>query len=188
MLRSSVSMRDVTSSNFGLLIAYLLPGFTALWGASYFSPVLRVWLLGSDTDPPTLGGFLYVTLASLAAGLTVSTVRWMVIDSIHHATGIPRPRWDFGTFQKSIEAYGTLTENHYRYYQFYANMLISLAFAYAARCASVGFRSPALGWMDAGFILLMIVLFAGSRDTFRKYHARLDQILVHAAPAQHPPS
>ena len=85
-------MKEVSTSNFGLLIAFVLPGFTALWGAAYISPVLRSWLVGSGMTGPTVGGFLYVTLASVAAGLTVSTVRWAVIDTIHHWTGLTQPQ------------------------------------------------------------------------------------------------
>jgi len=63
---------------------------------------------------------------SLNDGLTVSTVRWMLIDTLHHLTGVPRPRWDFSLLQRHIDAYEALTENQYRYYQFYANMLTAL--------------------------------------------------------------
>ena len=73
-------MRDVTNNNFGLLIAYVLPGLTALWGAAHFSPTLRFWLAASPSELPTVGGFLYVTLGSVAAGMTVSTVRWLIVD------------------------------------------------------------------------------------------------------------
>lgn len=31
-------LKDLSSANFGLVIADLLPGFIALWGASYFPP------------------------------------------------------------------------------------------------------------------------------------------------------
>ena len=35
--RYPVTMKDVTSSNFGLLIAYVLPGFIVLWGMEPYS-------------------------------------------------------------------------------------------------------------------------------------------------------
>ncbi|OGJ64555.1 hypothetical protein A3C37_02130 [Candidatus Peribacteria bacterium RIFCSPHIGHO2_02_FULL_53_20] len=44
-------MKEVSSSNFGLLIAFLLPGFAVLWGASYFSETVALWLSGSGTTP-----------------------------------------------------------------------------------------------------------------------------------------
>ena len=80
-------MKDVSPGNFGVLIAFVLPGFVVLWGVSYFSATVRLWLSGAGTTP-TIGGFMFGTLASVAAGVTVSTVRWLVIDKIHHWTGI----------------------------------------------------------------------------------------------------
>jgi hypothetical protein len=170
-------MRDVTSHNFGLLIAYVLPGVTTLWGASYFSPTVRVWLGSAPADAPTVGGFLYLTVAAIAAGLIASTVRWAVIDTLHHLTGIPRPKWDFSHFADKTAAFDVLCEIHYRYYQFYGNCLTSLAFAYVARRTALGLGFLSFGWEDLGVLLIECLLFAGSRDTFRKYHERLEMML-----------
>ena len=112
----------LSNQNFGLIIAYLLPGFVTLWGVSYFSPMVAAWIVASHQDAPTVAGFMYVTLASLAAGVTVSAVRWAIIDHLHHATGIVPPAWKFANLEGKLQGYLTLIENHYRYYQFYANM------------------------------------------------------------------
>ena len=163
-------MKELSSKNFGLLIAYLLPGFVALLGVSYFSATVRGLLTITEaTTAPTVGGFLYLTLASVAAGLTASTVRWAVIDTLHHRTGIRPPGWDFGRLQEHVEAYIILVENHYRFFQFYANMLMSLVFTWACRRAAL---SPPLGWFDLAFGLLVVILFAGSRDALAKYYTR----------------
>ncbi|HQX53020.1 MAG TPA: hypothetical protein PLR25_24075, partial [Planctomycetaceae bacterium] len=37
-------MRDVTTSNFGLLIAFVLPGFILLWGIAPYSTTISGWL------------------------------------------------------------------------------------------------------------------------------------------------
>src|SRR5213592_2931233 len=93
-------------NDFGLLIAYVLPGFTALWGATYVSPGVRP-LFGTEASAgPSVGGFLFLTAAATVKGLTVSTVRWLVIDSLHHRTGIPPPRWDFGLLGPNVTAFG----------------------------------------------------------------------------------
>ncbi|QDT27863.1 hypothetical protein Enr10x_31980 [Gimesia panareensis] len=125
-------MKDVSPGSFGMLIAFVLPGFIVLWGVSYFSATVRLWLSGAGTTP-TIGGFMFGTLASVAAGVTVSTARWLVIDTIHHHTGIPRPNWDFSRFQDNVGAYNVLNDIHYKFYQFHANGLIALLFVYVAR-------------------------------------------------------
>ena len=169
-------MKQVSSGNFGLLIAFVLPGFIVLWGVSYFSATVRLWLSGAGTTP-TVGGFLFVTLASVAAGVTVSTVRWLVIDTIHHWTGIRQPSWDFARLQENVGAYNVLNDIHYKFYQFHANGLIALFIVYVARRTHYGIFTAPVGWFDLGFAFLSLVLFVGSRDLLRKYYARVSQLL-----------
>lgn len=166
-------MNDVSSRNFGYLISYVLPGFVTLWGMSHHSPTLKTWLAASPTDDATVGGFLYVTVLSVGAGLIVSTVRWLVVDTIHVHTGVPRPEWNFARLEDAVPAFERLIEDHYRYYQFYANGLISLIMAMALRWTSAGFTST-----EALVLTLLIpLLFAASRDTLSKYFRRVEEVL-----------
>lgn len=170
------AMGEVTTKNFGLLIAYVLPGFLALWAISPYSPTIQTWLGTSVADAPTVGGFLYVTLGSVAAGLTVSALRWLILDALHHRTGLTKPRWDFSRLSAKLNAFDVLNEQHYRYYQFYGNTLVALCMAAVVR-----------GWLvvrsgaDAFQLLLLVVtallLFAGSRDTLGKYYRRITELL-----------
>lgn len=168
-------MGELTARNFGLLIAYLIPGFICLWGLSPHVPQLHAWLAGAATPGPTLGGFLFVTIASVAAGLTASAVRWAVLDSIHAATGIQRPAWNDRSLSDKLTAFDYLVEQHYRYYQFYGNTLVATAFAYVAWRLSLASR-PSL-WLDFGVALLELVFLAGSRDALRKYYGRASLLL-----------
>jgi hypothetical protein len=59
-------MQSVSNDNFGPLIAYLVPGMTVLAGVSPFSPTFQGWFATASAAAPSLGGFLYVTVASLA--------------------------------------------------------------------------------------------------------------------------
>lgn len=170
-------MNSLTTQNFGLVIAYLLPGFVALWGVSCVSPTVDAWISASQQNAPTVAGFMYVTLASLAAGVTVSAVRWAIIDQLHHATGIVPPAWKFGNLEGKLQGYLTLIENHYRYYQFYSNMFVAAAFSFAARAVSAGASVTLSSLANIAFVTLELVLFAGSRDTLRKYYSRTQQLL-----------
>jgi hypothetical protein len=169
-------VKDVSASNFGLLIGFLLPGFTVLWGLSFFSETVRQWL-GASSTTPTVGGFMYVTLASVAAGVTVSTVRWAVIDTIHRWTGLGEPACDFSRLQDNVAAYNVVNEIHYKYYLFHSNLLVAIVFVYLARRVHLGFLTAAWGWLDVAFFVLSVVLFAGSRDTLRKYYMRTGRML-----------
>lgn len=175
-------MNSLSSQNFGLVIAYLLPGFVTLWGVSCFSPTVDAWITASQENAPTVAGFMYVTLASLAAGVTVSAVRWALVDHLHHATGIVPPAWKFTNLEGKLQGYLMLVESHYRYYQFYANMFVAAAFAVTARALSGSLR-PSFGpWTVVGFVALEMVLLAGSRDTLRKYYDRTQQLLTSRHP------
>ena len=96
-------MSEVTERNFGLIVAYMLPGFVALWGMGHLSPTVDAWISTSEAGGPSVGGFLYVTLGSLALGMTTSAIRWMVIDTIHHLTGVRRPACDFGNLEERLQ-------------------------------------------------------------------------------------
>ncbi|MBN8628654.1 MAG: hypothetical protein J0M17_24550 [Planctomycetes bacterium] len=167
-------MRDDSLADFGLLIAFLLPGLTVLLGAAPLTNLPHEWLFGSGTAAPTIGGFLYGTVASVLAGLTASTIRWVVIDTLHHHTGLPPPRWNFARLVARSGAFELLIQAHYRYYQFYANMVVALTFVLAAR-KSAAPASP--DGVDAAMVALIGLFFAGSRDTLRKYYGRVEQLL-----------
>jgi len=167
-------VKDITSRNFGLLIAYVLPGSVALWACSFLSPSLRQWLVTSSMQPGgvTVGGFLYLTLASVASGLTVSTIRWLVVDRIHQLTGIGRPEWDDSKLQEKLDAFDALIENHYRYYQFYANMLVSMMLLVLNYHLSLVTAPVMPEWFDEVMAMVATLFWAGSRDTLRRYYNR----------------
>ena len=169
-------MTPISDKNFGLVIAFVLPGFVCLWGASCWSSTVAGWLTVVPTSNATVGGFLYATLGSLAAGLTASAVRWAVVDTIHHRTGVRPPEWDFAKLQDKLEAFDALVENHYRYYQFYANMLVAVAFA--SGCDLFTGKDIAVSaWAIVGLAFIETVFFAGSRDALRKYYSRAERLL-----------
>jgi hypothetical protein len=165
-----VGQRDGLTTNFGLLIAYVLPGFTALQGVPSVGSPAAAWGTAATGPGSTLTGFLSGTLAALAAGLTVSTARWLVIDALHHRTGIRPPAWDFALLAKNVQAFELLVDIHYRYYKFYANMVVALAWAYAT-------GGYALGWRGAAYGGLAALFFLGSRDALRKYYDRAGRLL-----------
>jgi len=170
-------MQSVSNANFGPLIAYLVPGATALFGLSQFSPALRAWFAIAPTDAPTIGGFLYLTVASLTAGMTVSAIRWALVDTLHGVTGLPMPALDFSKLGRNVEAFGLLIRIHYEHYQFYANMFVATAVAYT--CYRVSLGGPIrLGWLDVGFAVLEVIFLATSRDTLRRYYTRGQQLLA----------
>ncbi len=175
-----LTMKEDSVSRFGLMIAYLAPGFTVLLAASHSSPLIASWLSAATVDAQTVGGFMLATIGSIACGVTVSAVRWATIDRIHHTTGIHPPSWDFGQLRSNTSEYRMLIEMHYVYYKFHANMFVALAVSYLSLRMN-GVLSHGWSGADVGFMLVEVVLFAGSRDTLRKYYARTSQLFSEPA-------
>lgn len=174
-------MKTLTPDSFGLLIAYLLPGFVTLWALRPFVPEIGTWLGATPATAPTIDGFLYATLASTAVGLVVSAVRWGVIDSVYHRTGIPAPDWNFRSLPGNLAAFESHVQDHYRYYQFYANMLVALLLAYGTTLATESRWPGQSGWRDVAIVTVLALLVLGSRDTLRKYYRRTEVLLEPAA-------
>ncbi len=171
-------MRGLSNQNFGLLIAYVIPGMIALIAVGYVEPTARVWLstASSGAGEPTVGGFLYVTLASVGLGMAASAIRFVVIDRLHAITGLKRPSWDESMLLSSLPAFESLVEYHYRHYQFYANSLISLIAWYAARRYTLGLERFPDG-SELGLLLIGYVFWVMSRDTLRNYYQRSARLL-----------
>ncbi len=170
-------MTEISQRSFGYLVAFVIPGWLVVLTVGQHSPLLRSWIGINAESAPTVGGFLYVTLASLAAGMIVSAIRWLVLDTIHHWTGVEKPNWDFSLLQANRAAVVTLVEQHYRFYQHYGNLLVAIVVALAN--ARAIFQSlaipPALTTIAIGG--LIILLFAASRDSLTKYYARTAALL-----------
>lgn len=165
-------MGSISNRNFGLLIAYVLPGFVAMWGMSFVLPTVAHWLsVTAECEAmPTVAGFLNLTVAAIAAGMGISAIRFVVIDRIHHVTGLKRPVWDDSKLQDNLSALESLIENHYRYYQFHANMIVAMAVAYGARLSEVQHFS---GPVDLAFIISIAIFWITSRDNLTKYYTRI---------------
>jgi hypothetical protein len=160
--------------HFGLVIAFILPGFVALSGVAPLAPNVSAWLHAAPAAG--FGAPLYVLLAAAEAGMVASCFRWLIVDRLHELSGVAAPSFNPRALAERPAAFDYLVESHYRYYQFYANTLVAAAWAYAVhRWAG---DLPVLGvGSDLGVLLLCGVLFAGSRDALSKYRDRTRQLL-----------
>lgn len=168
-------MQDLSRSNFGLVIGFLLPGLIALLGLTPHSETIRNWLAGNPATDATIGGFLFATLGSLFLGLLCSTIRWLFLDTLHHRTGVRPPRRNFRRLQANLGAYRLIEENHYQYYQFYGNSLFALVASYL----SFRIQKPPVTefWIDAIALATALLLYLGSRDTLTKYYRRIEELM-----------
>lgn len=171
---------DTYPKQFGLLIAYLLPGFAALLGVSPLSSLVSSWMRPVHLGETGFGPPIYALMAATALGMICSSVRWMLIDHLHHHMGIVPPDVNYATMEKRLQSFDYVVEGTYRYYQFNANLLIAVLFAYPVN--RILQTSPFLGLgTDLGMLILCAILFAASRDALAKYYVRSGRLLGHVA-------
>ncbi|MEO1529709.1 MAG: hypothetical protein AAFX06_30190 [Planctomycetota bacterium] len=169
-------MKDLSRSNFGIVIAYLLPGLIGIAAASQHFAVVQMWLRGPASDEAaSVGGFLFAAFGALLLGLLFSTARWLVLDAIHHRTGVKPAKRDFSLLQANLEAYRMIEENHYQYYQFYGNSLVAVVIGYASYRVT---NPSAPSMTDLVAAAVALLLFLGSRDTLKKYYARVQALMT----------
>jgi hypothetical protein len=169
-------MSEISNRQFGLIVAFLIPGFIGLAGVAPLVPVVGEWLRPINIGDFGIGPTVYAVMAAIAVGMMISCVRWLLIDHALHWVGVRPPAWDFRNLETRLEAWDYLNANFYRYYQFYANTLVAVAWAYLVNRFNQ--KSPTLDLgTDLGVVFLCVVLFLGSRDALSKYYTRSGQLL-----------
>src|SRR5262249_742216 len=146
-------------------IAFLLPGFLLLWALSLSNisnPETSAWI--KSFSDPSVSGFLYVTLASLALGLIISAARWAVIDQIlrgyyscRHRKHLPSIHFGKLIDPNKFAVFQQANENHYRYYQYYSNALVAIVVGFSVYQSRSKEWAPLLVWLI--FVVLIGVLF-----------------------------
>lgn len=83
-------MKDEIPKYFGLLLAFVLPGFVGLWALSYFEPTLGQWFSTAADKDTSVGSFFFVVLASIGMGVFVSGLRWLLTEAMLPLFPAPR--------------------------------------------------------------------------------------------------
>lgn len=171
-----------SSLDFGVVIAFVAPGFVAFQAASYHMPTARAWMAAASEKEQSVGVFLFVLLASLSMGLVVSGVRALAIDNLlrfRHLLRrlvVPELTLDWSKVDdKRLLVLVTIRDAHYRHYQFYSNTLVALLFwAFSRAFAS----EPSLPWQHWALITAAVVaLLLSARDSLLRYVTAVHQAL-----------
>jgi hypothetical protein len=169
-------MPNISSRQFGLIVAFLIPGFVGLAGLAPVIPLAGQWLRPANSGGLGIGPTIYALMAATAIGMVLSCLRWLLVDHVLEWMGIQGSNLDFRHIGNHLEALDYLSDNHYRFYQFYANTLMAILCTYPPdRLLQT---SPLLGsGTDLAVLFLCLVLFLGSRDALEKYRARAGQLM-----------
>jgi hypothetical protein len=136
----------VTSTAFGLLIAYLLPGLISLYGLSFWSSTVGMLFSTFLTTQSNAALFILVLLAALIAGLFAGLIRWLLLDMLlcrwlfrrervlfpftrlRSPALAPPSSADYPNLAKgeTLLAYRAFIDETYRYYQFWGATAIAM--------------------------------------------------------------
>jgi hypothetical protein len=171
-------MTPTSNWQFGLIVAYVLPGFVGLLGLAPIFPRIAGWLRPVGADG--FSSAMYAVLAAAAIGLIVSCFRWMVLDRLHALTGVTRPVLDDRRLPDVLVAFDYLVQNHFRYYEFCGNTLVALVLSYAVNRFNGRLTFIGIG-TDLAVVVISITLFAASRNALANYYTRTRRLVGYVA-------
>ena len=169
-------MTGTSNSQFGLVIAYVLPGFIALAGIAPLLPGVARWLRPVGQGDLGLGPPIYAVLAATAIGLVLSCFRWVLLDHLHEWTGVRRPAWDDSQLDRVLGGFDYLVQSHFRYYEWCGNTLLATLWSYGLDrvLGTFPFLGPAT---DFGVVVILLVLFVASRNALANYYHRTSRLI-----------
>lgn len=173
-------MLESLNRNFGLLIAFVLPGFAFLFGLLVLDDERALNWPQELKRLDQIGAVLFFTLASTAVGIVLSAVRWLVLDNLHHATGLRAPALDYRNLELKQASFMLVVENNYRYYLFYGNTFVGLLLL-GISTLSQGTSLSAV--MVIRWLALCLVLYFASRDALQRFYSRARLIMGEAPQA-----
>ena len=174
-------MQDQLGKSFGLIIGFLIPGMIGLYGASLHVEIFREWFgIAANAESPTVGGFLFVVVASIGMGVFISNLRWLVLERWiwrrrppdHDASGRRKTQTEL--------VYQNLVWQFYQFYLFAANTMFALVLLYvawlAAELASAGFRRGL--FLPVSFLIpASYVLYENAKESLKRYNDRRSNVL-----------
>jgi len=131
--KGGVTLKDVTSTSFGLVIGFLLPGVAALYSLAPWSPTLNATFEIFKQARTDIGLSILGLLSALTAGLMLSLVRWLIFERgicRNHEIG-PAAFRELSVGSDRLAAFRAAVDEYYRYHQFWGGMALVLPLLYA---------------------------------------------------------
>lgn len=176
-------MEDITSTTFGLAIAYLVPGIVGLSSSLFFFSKARLVAGQFAAANADVGLFLIIVLLALGVGVWISAVRWLLFEKCflkrHCPAGLDYQK--LGQ-EGTREAVKTAVEENYRYHQFFGNLLVaSVPFVIGCLYYKWGSISKWHTCMQIllalAYIVFVLISFAAARDALVRYCSRSKELL-----------
>ena len=174
-------MVQIAPINFGLIIAYVLPGTVGIYSLRYLSDHVNLLWQALESGQAMAGPLVVLGIASLVVGLTVSSLRVVVLEGIFYRTGVRKATISYEKIAaaEKLELFKEMVENVYRYHQFYGNVMLSLLFFSVVRYTVVKapiFDSVKNFLLFATLVLGIITLTIAARKLLADVHKAIDDL------------
>lgn len=174
-------MKDVTSTSFGLLIAFLLPGLVGLYGISFWSPTVRRVFETFLTTQSNVGLSILVLLAGVTVGLLVTILRWWIFECwISRKYRLAPSEFAKLDSESKLSSFRAAVDEHYRYHQFWGGMFVVFPFLFVGAMEEIW---PALTGLQivlcfAALVVMEVITGVAAHFAFRNYGTRAKHILT----------
>jgi len=170
-------LKDLTSTSFGYVIAFLLPGLICLYGLSFWFKEVPAILQPTSNPESSLGPSLVFLLLALAIGLFVSAGRWLLYEKFLCKDKCFAPQH----FQRlrtpdQLTAFKAVVDEHYRYHQFFGGMTLAIVPGFGAWVRFHYSSCWRLALACAATIALEALLIKAGVDSYCKYIDRANDI------------
>ena len=167
-------VKDLTSTSFGYIIAFLLPGLLGLYAMSYWSSRASELIGPALKAEANVGPSIILLLIALGIGLCVSALRFFLFEKLLcRAHTFPADMFSKLRAEGRLTSFKAVVDEHYRYHQFYGGCAVAVLILYA------GWLRHAFQDIDLGFLLVTAAfgLFewltvATAKDAFVRYVQR----------------
>ena len=174
-------MKDITTTSFGLLIAFFLPGLAGFYSLTFWWDSVKILFNTFLTAQSNVGLFFLVIGGALIIGLQITLFRWIIFECIICRKYRLKPTAfeKLGTSKDKLEAFGEVVNAHYRYHQFWGGLSITIPIFFFGLylTSSCDWTSYKKGWAIAAAIVIEIVTISGAIQAYINYTNRGKKIL-----------
>jgi len=169
-------MKDLTSTSFGYLIGFVLPGMLGLYALSGWFPEVGALLQPMLKADATVGPSLVLIIIAAGMGVILSAVRFFIFEKLlYRKHRLPENLYR-GLGEDKLTVHKALAEEHYRYHQFYGGCFVAALVWLPAWVRGHWALDYRLGYVALGFVLLELLLERSAADTFKKYVGKCNAI------------
>ncbi len=148
-------MKDITSTTFGLIIAFFLPGLSLFYSLGFWFGNINKTFNTFLTTQSNVGLFLLILAVSVILSLQITLIRWLIYEYwLCRKYSLSQSYFEnLSINENKLVAFRAVIDEHYRYHQFWGSISIVLPIF------TVGFIKNTISSLSCLFLIIITVLF-----------------------------